>query len=97
MSIPVTIEEVKKLTAYQQLKAYAEHQGYTPAQLGALVKKFKANCERQWSEDGKEPNPGYLYSYKRGVGFAGGTSVDCCFHWEKTPEGHDFWREVDWF
>lgn len=87
----LTLKAFKETEAYRTIKRFVERNGGNPAQLGSIVKKFMKNYEEQKNN---------AYPYGRGVktwkdSFALEPSINAAFHWEKTPEGHDWWWRID--
>ena len=77
----LTAKDIRGTTVRKQLDAYAKAKGFTPKQKGDLTKKFLANLNKNY------PNGGVLKGLK--------VVISGCFIWSTTPEGHDFWNEVD--
>jgi len=78
----ITAKDLKGTTVRKQLDNYAKAEGMTPKQKGDLTKKFLANINKRYID----------IDYAK---FTLNYGLSGCFIWSKTPEGWDFWNEVE--
>lgn len=78
----LTAKGLRGTTVRKQLDDYAKAKGLTPKQKGDLTKKFLANINK------RHPDEDCFKDFLMG-------GINSCFVWIKTPEGWDFWNEVD--
>lgn len=78
----LTAKGLRGTAVRKQLDDYAKAKGMTPKQKGDLTKKFLANINKSHLDKD-------CFKFPLNYGISG------CFVWTNTPEGHDFWNEVD--